>query len=397
MFTTNLSPDQRLQKAVVDIMANEKYIALAGVLMIGTKQVDDSTPTAYTNGRDEVYGRAFIEKLTDPELRFVVLHECYHKLYRHLITWKHLWEVNANRTNQACDYVINGKIVEDNPDGFAIMPDIGLHDSKYDGMDAAQVYHLLKDGEGSGEDSGEDSGEGGEGGMDSHGWEDAQDMSAEEAHALEREIDEAVRQGALMAGKVGSGGARDLEGLLQPQVDWREVLREFINTTCSGHDFSTWARPNRRYMTTGIYMPSGISEQVGELVLAIDTSGSIGGRELSAFLSEVKGIADTVKPEKVRVLYWDTEVCRDESYTVTELDTLPSSTKPAGGGGTAVTCVPEYMREHSINPQAVIVLTDGYLGGGWGTWSNPLLWCLLDNEHTTPDTGKLVRINTNSI
>jgi predicted metal-dependent peptidase len=129
-------------------------------------------------------------------------------------------------------------------------------------------------------------------------------MSAEEQRELARDIDEAVRQGALIASKLGSGGVRNLEDLLQPQVDWREVLREFVQNTCAGSDYSTWKRPNRRYMGAGIYMPSGVSDKVGELVIAIDTSGSIGGKELTAFLSEVTSICETVNPDKVRLLYW---------------------------------------------------------------------------------------------
>ena len=139
-------------------------------------------------------------------------------------------------------------------------------------------------------------------------------------------------------------------------------------------------------------MPSGVSESVGELVIAIDMSGSIGARELSQFLGEVKGICDNVHPEKVRLLYWDTEVCADESYAAHELDTLTESTKPAGGGGTTVTCVPEYLTKHGIKPQAVVVLTDGYLGGEWGQWSAPVLWCIVDNKRAVPDVGTAVHV-----
>jgi predicted metal-dependent peptidase len=123
-----LSPEQRLSKAVVDIMGNPKYVALAGVLMIGDRTVQDDIPTACTNGRDEMYGRAFVDTLNDAELRFLVLHECYHKLYRHLITWRHLYDENRRLANIACDYVINVKIADDNPDGWAVMPQGGRFD-----------------------------------------------------------------------------------------------------------------------------------------------------------------------------------------------------------------------------------------------------------------------------
>ncbi len=394
MLGKQLTVEQRLNKAVIDIMAEPHYYAIAPVLMIGDKSVCDKTPTAYTNGRDEVYGRKFVEGLTDAELRFLVLHEAYHKMYRHITTWRHLYEDNPRLANMACDYVINVKLV-DGDDGkkFIVMPKVGLLNKKYRDMDSAEVYHLLKQEDEGGGGGGGDGGGGNEGSMDEHGWDDAQEMSDAEHKELEREIDKAIRQGVLSAGKMGSGGNRDLDGLLQPQIDWREVLREFVSTTCTGNDYSTWRKPNRRYMSSGYYLPSGISESVGELVLAIDTSGSIGARELSSFLSEVKAICDTVHPSKVRLLYWDTSVCRDEVYEQDDIDRLTTSTKPAGGGGTAVECVPQYMAEHGIKPQAVVVLTDGYLGGSWGAWTTPVLWCIQGNKGARPSVGKYVHIN----
>ena len=389
-MSNKLTAEQRLSKAVVAIMQNPKYVALAGVIMIGERGVKDDVPTACTNGRDEYYGRAFIEDLTDAELRFLVLHETYHKLYKHLTTWGHLYKDNAQLANMACDYVINCKITDDNTDGFAVMPKGGLLDPKYRGMDSAAVYKLLKEDQENG-GQGQQGNEGG-GGFDSHDWEGAQELSDEDKHELARELDEAIRQGALAAGKAGGEVSRDLQDLLQPQIDWREVLRDFISSTCSGNDYSTWARPNRRFMSSGVYMPSGISEKVDELVLAIDTSGSIDQRSLTVFLTEVKAICDTVKPDVVRLLYWDTQVCRDERYTAQGLDQLVTSTKPKGGGGTDVACVPKYMQDQGIKPQAVICLTDGYLYNGWGQWSTPLLWCILDNDRAKPDVGKYVNI-----
>jgi len=398
MIGKQLTAEQRLSKAVVDIMGSPKYVALAGVLMIGSRTVDDKTKTACTNGRDEMYGRAFIESLSDAELRFLVLHECYHKLYRHLTTWRHLYDDNAQLANAACDYVINIKLTDDNTDGFAVMPKVGLLDAKYRGMDSAQVYNLLRDDQ---DDSGggQGGGSGGDGdgapsgtGLDDHDWEGAQGMTPEQTKELARDLDEAIRQGALAAGKLGSGGDRMFEDLLKTKIDWREALREFISTTCTGNDYSTWRRPNRRFVSSGYYMPSGVSEQVGELVIAIDTSGSIGGQELAKFLGEVKGICDQVKPDVVRLLYWDTEVCADEKYVGAEVENLVNSTKPAGGGGTTVECVPEYMSQHGVKPQAVVVLTDGYLGGSWGTWACPVLWCIVGNANARPDVGKYVHV-----
>ena len=388
-----LTAEQRLSKAVMSVMAHDKYVGLSSVLMVGDRTVSDTIPTACTNGRDEQYGRGFVDGLTDPELRFLVLHECYHKMYKHLTTWRHLYKLHPIVANVSCDYVINIQLVDgDNGEGFITMPKVGLFDEQYRVMDTAQVFHLIYDALPEGGD-----GSGLGGGMDDHDWDGAEELTEIEKGDLEREVDEAIRQGALVAGKLGSGGARTLEDLLRPEIDWREVLREFIQSVCAGNDFSTWSRPNRRFVSAGVYMPSGITERVEDLVITMDTSASIRQRELTAFLSEVVEIARMVRPERVRLLYWDTKVVRDELYTGAEIDSIAKSTKPAGGGGTDVLCVTRYMEEHDIKPQAVITFTDGYIYRGWGEWSCPVLWAIYDNNQAKPDCGKVVHIGRNKL
>ena len=391
---SNLTAEQRLNKAVVAIMGHPRYIALSGLLMIGERAIRDDVPTACTNGRDEWYGREFVDSINDKQLRFVVLHECYHKMYKHLTTWQHLSKKCALTTNKACDYVINQQIIDDNDDEFVEGIEGMCIDPKYRGWDSQRVFDDIYKESDDDDEEGGDVGGGGQQPIDEHDWEGAEGLSDEEQEGLAKEIDEAIRQGAITASKMGTGGERTVADLLEPQVDWREVLREFITDTCSGSDYATYNRPNRRMMHTGIYFPSGITEQVDELVLAIDTSGSIGQRELTAFLSEIKSICDTVHPKKLRIIYWDTEVCAEEVYSVDELDTLTQSTKPAGGGGTDVSCVTSYMATNGITPQATIILTDGYLYGGWGSWDCPTLWCILDNKGATANCGKTIHINS---
>jgi len=409
-----LTVEQRLQKAVVDIMGNDKYIALAGILMLGERTVDDKTPTACTNGRDEWYGREFVERLTDAELRFVVLHENYHKLYKHLKTWEHLWRICPPTTNQATDYTINVKIADDNTDGFAVMPGGGLLDVRFRNMGTPQVFDIIRQEQEDEPEGGDGEGESGEGelggesgnapggnnspqGFDDHDWKGAQELTDGEQRELDRDIDEAIRQGALVAGKLGTGGDRDLKDLLKPQIDWREIMRDFITTHCAGSDFSTWRKPNRRFVGAGYYMPSGISERVEELVIAGDMSGSIGDREVSVILTETKSICDTVHPEAVRLLYWDTKVCADEKYEGPEIDNIVTSTRPAGRGGTDVSCVPQHMADNNISPQAVIIITDGDLYGGWGQWNCPVLWVIIDNKNAKPDCGVAIHVTSREL
>jgi len=396
-----MQEERRLQKAKISLMRNEKFALFAGVLMVGRTFVKDDVPTACTNGRDELYGREFVKKLRDNELAFVVLHEAMHKAYRHLTTWKKLHDENHMLANAACDYVINLELRDLDPEGkFISMPVfregenrgkvMGLIDEKYRGLNSKQVFDLLK------EEYGNDGGDVGDG-FDEHDWDGAQNLSEEEKEKLARDIDQAMRQGLMAQQKIagqGTGGmSRDLAELMQPKIDWREVLREFVKTTCRARDASSWRRVNRRFLSGDTYMPSLIGERVGHLVVAVDTSGSVGVNELKDFLSEVKGIAEEVNPEKVDLLYWDSSIAGHEEYTDTNVSNIITSTKPRGGGGTSPSCITKYLEEKHIEPECCIVLTDGYVGDDWGgNWPSPVLWVIVGGNDVMAAKGKTVHV-----
>ena len=245
---SRLTLEERLAKAVVAIM-NEAP-AIAGVLMIGERQIIDdnykgrnkSCKTACTDGRNEWYNREYCDKLSDRQLRFVLIHEVYHKMYRHLITWQHLNKIDPRRANMAMDLHINPKILDEFGD-FVEFNDAWLLDRKYDSTwDTARIFWDLRgNGGGSGGDESDD-GKGGEP-VDDHDWEGAADMPEEEQKELEREIDETLRQGDTVAGKGAGNTNIDLDELMKAQVKWEEALSEFMVSTCTGTDRSTFRRP----------------------------------------------------------------------------------------------------------------------------------------------------------
>jgi len=409
---SELTAAQRLTKAVGAIIGSPHYTPVTGLVLMAKHTVvphgTDGIETAATNGVTAMYSDKFIDSISDADLRFTICHETWHILYLHLTTYAELWKLDAECANAACDYVINMRLLDHDKrtqPGFITMPQGGLYDEQYRNMTVPQVFKSLykqKRGQPQGQGQGQpQSGQGqgqpqpGQGPgkpLDKHDWEAAGALTDEQQKNLERAVQEAAQQGALLAGKTGSGGNRMLDDVLDSKIDWREVLREFVTTTCTGSDYSTWARPNRRYWGAGIYLPSGISEKVDELVIAIDMSGSIDGRMVSQFMGEVSGICESVKPAAVRILYWDTEVCGDEVYADDQIPNIIHSTKPVGGGGTRVSCVSNYMTAQGITPQAVIVLTDGYLGSDWGTWTVPVLWCIVDNASRTAPNGTTVHV-----
>jgi predicted metal-dependent peptidase len=284
MIGKEIAPRDRVLKAVAAVMGNTDYDGINGLLMIGDHTVlsagnKKGVRTAATNGKHTWYLDDFVATLNDAELRFLVLHEVFHILLKHITTYDYLHKLDADRCNRACDYVINGMLIDyDAGKGFITMPSMGLYDAKYKGMDADAVFKLLP--------SSDENGQGqGQGSMDDHDWDGAEEMSDAEKAELEQAIDQALRQGALLAGKNGSGGARLIEDLLASKVDYKAALREWVCDTCAGNDYSTWTKPNRRYLGYNMVMPSGVSDVVGELVIANDMSGSIGAREIAQILA----------------------------------------------------------------------------------------------------------------
>ena len=396
--------ERKVQKSKISLMRSPNFALLSGVMMVGKTKVVENLRTACTNGRDESYGRAFVKGLRDQELNFVVAHENYHKMYRHLTTWRKLHDIDHKVANKACDYVINLQLQDLDPNGVLVaMPRykdgkvMGLVDERFRGMNAKEVFDILMKEKEEGGGGGSDEPDNGDPEFDDHDWDGARDMTPEEKKELEREIDQAIRQGIMAQQKIAGNGAgnldRELQDLLEPKVNWREVLRDFVKSTCNAKDTSSWRKVNRRFLHGGVYMPTLIGEKVGHLVIAIDTSGSIGGEELANFLSEVKGIAEEVNPEVVDLLYWDSNVAGHEVYSGSTASDIPNSTKPRGGGGTSPSCVSAYLKEKNIQPECVIVLTDGYVGGDWGSgWTAPVMWCIVGGYDGNADNGKTIHI-----
>jgi predicted metal-dependent peptidase len=392
--------EQRIERIHVQLMKHQNFCLFAGLFMIGKVEVRDKTisGTAQTNGVDVVYDRGFVDSLNDKQLAFLILHENMHKAYRHLIVWQPLRKKNAQLANMACDYVINLQIHDYDPDNnMTDFPTdaegnvLGLIDERFRGMDSGQVFKIL-------EDEQEEGGGGGGGGepLDGHEWDEAQGMSDSDKEEVAKEIEQALRQGSMLVGKMGGNVSREIGDMLVPKVDWREALRDFVKTAMQGKDKTTWKRLHKRYIASDLIMPSSYSEKVGGIAIGVDTSGSIGGEELNQFLSEVKSICDEVSPEQIDLMYWDTHVASRETYRDNELADLVTTTKPAGGGGTEPACLPKFMKKHDMKPECLIILTDGYIPNqdpsDWAIES-PVLWCIKGNSHFNQSVvGKVVHI-----
>lgn len=403
-----MTAEQRVERAHVTLMRDPHFCLFSGLFMVGKVEVRDDVPTARTDGINVQYGRGFVEALDDKQVAFLVLHETMHKAYRHLTVWKGLYKENPRLANMACDYVINLQIYDYDPQERVVrMPTddegnvIGLIDESFRAMDAKQVFDLLKQKEREQDGNG---GNGGNGGnktaprgnvqMDEHDWEGAKEISPEEREEIDKEIDNALRQGALLAGKMGGKVSREISELLTPEVDWRDALRDMVKSFVKGNDDSTWRRYNRRLLGSDIYMPSSYSVKLRNIGIGTDTSGSTHGAIFNQFMSEIVSICNEVAPDEVDLIYWDAEIQAHEKYQGAEVSNLASTTKPRGGGGTRAEVVPKYLKDKRMDFDCFIQFTDGIFSseGDWSGINAPLIWCVIDNKKFKPKHGIVIHI-----
>lgn len=390
-----LSAPDRVIAVHVDFSNNKDFAGLSGVVYVGDVKFGDDVGTAGTDGRDVYYDPAFVGRLSRKQLRYVVAHEALHKALMHCTNYQALSEKYPQLTNMAMDYVVNATIEEIDPNFTFVertTEPAPLIDPKYYGHSFIEVLQDLLRNPPPPPPEGQ-----GNGTLDQHMFGKAVEIGSKEAKELGTQIDDAVRQGKLLADKIAGKGSRGsaLDRATQKRdTNWREHMREWIVALCEGDEYSRFAPPNKRLLPLGVVMPSHFSEATGELIVACDTSGSMTGIYPTVF-GEIARIVQNVMPDSVRLLWWDCSVCGDQLFKPHEYDKIASLLKPMGGGGTSPECVVQYIREKKYQPKGVVWLTDGYLDGSDGKVDVPALWGVVDNDHFTPPQGKAVRIYSN--
>ena len=370
--------EKRIAKAKTALILEHPFVGSVALNM--PMKVDNNVPTAATDGKRVLFNEDFCKELDDEELKFLVAHECMHPMLEHNFR---RGERDRYKWNQAADYVIN-KLLTD--EGIGKMPKQGLLDENIyqaGGGTSDGIYNNLPD---TPEDQ---QGNGGQGQpLDS--CEDGQGSPAEVAQQqAEWKVKVAqAAQSAKMMGKLSAGLERLVAEILTPKVDWRDVLQRFV-VKCRS-DQRSWARPNRRFLSQGLYLPSISGESLGEIAFAVDCSGSIGQDEINQFASEIITVWQDQRPTKVHVIYFDSEVSHYDEF---DRDNEPAI-KPHGGGGTAFSPVFRYMEEHGINPVACIFLTDLCCNDFGDEPDYPVLWVSTHDDKAP--FGEVVMMENNN-
>lgn len=336
---------------------------------------DRGCETAWTNGVVLGYDPEFIDSLSLAKCKALWAHEAMHIVTLHNLRRQGR---DKDKWNMAGDYAINDTLIEA---GFDL-PDGALTGYGTDGY-TEKIYNMLPDPDPNG-DKGNDPGGCGE--VRDHPCDQS---SPAEMSQVEQEIKVAVAQAAQQAkgtGELPGGLGRLVEEMLNPIIDWREILRRFVQTNAK-NDYS-WSPPNRRFVHLGLYLPSLRSEELGDVVIAVDTSGSISTHVISQFAAEISGILEEYDTTAT-VVYCDTKVTNVETFNKND---LPLELHPKGGGGTDFRPPFEWVDTHGLAPACLIYLTDLRCHTYPDAPGYPVLWAQLGSRGMSPPFGEVVNV-----
>ena len=322
---------------------------------------DSSCNTLWVDGSRLGYNPGFVDSLSMDTLKGCLCHEVMHCALSH-----HARRGcrDSKKWNVAADYAVNPII----RDKFSL-PDGALFNPDFSGISSEEIYNNLPDQDQGDRDQGQDQSQGQDGddsqgsGADPGGCGEVRDCPGEDGGlASESDLSKskadwkvAVSQAAQQARAFGSlpaGMDRVVDEIVNPKVDWRSLLRRFMDQV-SKSDYS-WSPPNRRYIHAGLYLPSCRTSDIGTVVVAVDTSGSISQDAINRVAAELSSIVIDFRAESY-VLYCDSKIQGIEHFLDGD---FPDKLNPKGGGGTSFVPVFEWIDRESINPSFLIYFTD---------------------------------------
>ena len=296
----------KLDRAKVALVTSQPFFAS---ILLRRGLIEDKTiPTAGVDARGNIYyNPAFIEKLEVQQIVFLLAHEVGHVIGQHA---SRRGARDPKKWNVAGDAWINDMLkaagVGEFIEGGVDMP--GSKDKTTD-----SIYNELPDDQGGGKGG---KGQGGPGGIGEDLLERGDPLTKEDLERIDAETRVEIAQAAQAAkaaGKMPAELAKIVADLIDVKTPWYEILSRYVSTFVKSE--YSWARPNRRYIGAGVYLPSiGSTPSMGEMVVQVDVSGSISQKELAHYNGHLQAIVQAARPERVHVLYVDTRVQRHDTF-----------------------------------------------------------------------------------
>jgi len=360
-----------LNKAKIALMGKPDSAFFTTLAFSLIHEFSDKVSTAATNGKKIMYNPQFFMSLSHEERVFLILHEAMHCAYLHM---ERKGDRDHRKFNMAADHVINLQLLER---GFK-MPKDGLADDQYKQLSTEEVYSLLpthpsdQPMPGFGED-----------------LQAPDDPSPAAAEALANEIQDILVRASIqskMAGDKPGSIPGEIEiflnRLLNPKLPWNRILQKYLQTFAK-NDYS-FKRPNRRFFPQ-FHMPRLFGENLINIAVAVDTSGSVSDEEFNRFVSETASIMKMMKPETITIIQFDTEIKSvDKVHSMHDLMHVSFT----GRGGTHIEPVLEWADKNK--PQLLLVFTDGYFHFYGPETKAKTLWLIHDNPKFQAPFGKVI-------
>lgn len=376
----NLEIENKLAAARTRLIIDKPFLG-ALVLRLPMIMADPQwCKTTATDARKFYYNPEFIEQLTLSETQFILAHEALHCALSHFARREHRMK---HRWDLACDFAINPLLIKD---GLQAPPGT-LYEKTYEGMTAEEIYPYIEDNENQET-------------LDQHLYDQPKEQSANQSQnqnppppkpeeekeegkgqSPQQQPDEETRgtpqppplshdeaenlsvqwqqrlagaaQQAMQAGKLSGDMARLVDFLLQPRLPWRMLLARYMSSLA--RDDYSYTRPSTRRGDPAIF-PSLRSSQV-DVVIAVDTSGSITPEEMQEFVTEIDAIKGQMR---ARIILHACDEALDEqgpwTFEPWEEFTLPQDIK--GGGGTDFRPVFKWADALDRSPNLLIYFTD---------------------------------------
>jgi predicted metal-dependent peptidase len=383
-----------LDKAKLQLISIKRSVFTTTILFSLKLKWDMSCPTANVDGVNLRINPQFFLDFSSPQRVFLLAHEAWHVAFEHLTRFCDLagYDEDPKKStacfktyNEAADHVINNMLKNK---GYAV-PNGACCNQKYSNMSAEQVYNDLMKSKSQNPDFIPDFTPASNNSPD--GEPSPTGMNAEQ---LGQKIDEMIVK-ANTASKMNpeaDGSVEDvpdcvagrIEELINPKVDWKTLLRNFMFDLC--RDDYSYRRPNKRYMPT-LIVPSLYSEGMGKISCGIDISGSVCDEQFNAFKSEIEEIKEALNPSMTEIVQWHhdiSDITEIERYQ--NLDSLVFNDT----GGTNVYPLLEHWIENP--PDIAVIFTDGYFRpyDKPELITFPVIWVIYDNKKFTSDIGSVI-------
>ncbi|AGH57044.1 hypothetical protein VPMG_00109 [Vibrio phage VBP32] len=348
-----ITKEKALDRAKIGLLQVKNSTFISTILFNLKFSWDSTIPTACTNGLDLRVNPDFFMNLDKENRIFLLAHEAWHVAFQHMSRLDKRKKDNFNVWNQATDHYINIMLINA---GYKMiqggLADHQFHDQQVWSSD--KIFdHLMDNPDQQQPDFEPDFGQPGDGEGDGDG-------NGPDQEAIERKIEDIVVKASVqskMAGDKPGSIPGDIEialdKLLNPKLPWNVILQNYMSAYAKD-DFS-WRKPNRRYLSRDMYMPSLYSEAIGHIACAVDTSCSVTDQQFQAFRTEIVTLQNQFQPETLTVCDFDTSIHKIHKLHKGE---DASHITFHGRGGTNMHPVFEHYNKPENKPKVLIVFSD---------------------------------------